>query len=144
MTAQALPKPLFGTPFVDEDGFLTRWGYAWISGADSRLGQRVDKVDAAHAAAMAAVPQTTQVVAGGGLQAGGALGGNVAVTLYKTRCAVAALPTSGNAEGDWAYALNGRKTGEGAGAGTGVPVWWSIVSGTGGWYAVRSGAVVAA
>jgi len=49
------------------------------------------------------------------------------------------LPSSA-AEGDWAYALNGRKTGEAAGAGTGVPCWRS----NGAWIAVDSGAAVTA
>jgi len=38
---------------------------------------------------------------------------------------VATLPATGNYEGRVAYATNGRKVGEGPGAGTGVPVYWS-------------------
>jgi hypothetical protein len=39
---------------------------------------------------------------------------------------VAALPTAkGLVESQTAFATNGRKVGEGAGAGTGVPVYWS-------------------
>lgn len=37
--------------------------------------------------------------------------------------AVASLPTSGITAGCTAYATNGRKSGEGVGSGTGVPVW---------------------
>jgi hypothetical protein len=79
------------------------------------------------------------VVAGAGLQGGGQVGPNVGVSLYAAVTAVAMLPTAANA-GDWAYATDGRKTGEGSGAGTGVPVWWSNT----GWYAVDSGALVTA
>ena len=143
MTARSLPSPNFNNPFVDGRGFLTRWAQGWITGADSRLGQRFDKVDAANATAGAAVPMTTQVVAGGGLQIGGALGGNVAIALYRAKTTVALLATSGNSEGDWAYALDGRKNGEGAGAGTGLPCFWSIVAGVGAWYG-PTGAVVTA
>ena len=143
MTAQSLPSPNLNNPFVDGRGFLTRWAQAWVSGADSRLGQRFDKVDAANAMAAAAVPQTTQVVAGGGLQIGGSLGGNVALALYRVKTTVANLPASGNSEGDWAYALDGRKSGEGAAAGTGMPCFWSTPAGVGAWY-IPAGTVVAA
>jgi hypothetical protein len=107
------------------------------------MGQRADKVDAASVAAAAAVPQTTQVVAGGGLQIGGGLSGNVAVALYRVKTTVAMLPASGNSEGDWAYALDGRKSAEGAGAGTGMPCFWSTAAGVGGWY-TASGVAIAA
>jgi hypothetical protein len=143
MTAQSLPSPNFNSAFVDGRGFLTRWAAAWISGADSRLGRRADKVDAAGVMAAAAVPRTTQVVAGGGLQVGGALNGNVALALYRVKTTVALLPASGNSEGDWAYALDGRKGGEGAGAGTGTPCFWSTPAGVGGWF-TPGGVVVAA
>lgn len=76
--------------------------------------------------------------AAGGLQKGGPLGGNVALTLYRSIDAAANLPASAISEGDWAYALDGRKPGEGAGAGTGVPVFWS----QGGWISACSGAAV--
>jgi len=42
------------------------------------------------------------------------------------RYTVALLPTGANAvEGQVAFATNGRRTGQGGGAGTGVPVYWS-------------------
>jgi len=140
MTATRVPPPPFNTPFLD-GGFVSNAWQFFISALYGALyGQGFDKVEAAHAAAIAAVPRETQVVAGGGLQAGGALQGNVAVTLYRLKCPVAALPTSGNADGDWAYAFDGRKPGEGAGAGTGVPCFWS----NGHWIAATSGATVTA
>jgi hypothetical protein len=51
---------------------------------------------------------------------------------------VAALPTTA-ATGALAYAVNGRKPGEGSGAGTGIVVWYNV---TGAWFAVTSGAQV--
>jgi hypothetical protein len=140
MTATRVPPPPFNTPFLD-GGFVSNAWQFFISALYGALyGEGFDKVEAAHAAAVAAVPRATQVVAGGGLQAGGSLVGNVAVTFYRLTCAVAALPTSGNSEGDWAYALDGRKPGEGTGAGTGVPCFWS----NGHWIAATSGAAVTA
>ena len=140
MTATRVPPPPFNTPFLD-GGFVSNAWQFFISALYGALyGEGFDKVDAAHAAAVAAVPRGTQVVAGGGLQAGGSLVGNVAVTLYRLNCAVAALPTSGNSEGDWAYAFDGRKPGEAAGAGTGAPCFWS----NGHWIAATSGATITA
>jgi hypothetical protein len=74
------------------------------------------------------------------LQIGGALGGNVALAFYVTLTAVAALPATATV-GDWAYAVDGRKAGEGAGSGTGTPVFWDK---SGHWIALDSGAAVAA
>lgn len=51
---------------------------------------------------------------------------------------VAALPASAQT-GALAYASNGRKTGEGGGAGTGTPVWFNV---SGQWFAVWSSAQV--
>jgi len=141
VAAQSIPAPNFGQPIVNPDGTASRWFQTWITGAYQRLGGSVDKVDAAAATAGAAVPQATEVVAGSGLQAGGALNGNVGLALYAFRASVAELPTStAFSDGDFAYAIDGRKVGEASGAGTGVPVWWS----NGAWCAVDSGAVVAA
>ena len=140
MAAQIVPPPDYSRPFVDGKGFLTQWASWWISNLYDRTGGTTDKVEAAHSLASNAAPQATQVVAAGGLQVGGDLSGNVGLALYRVKCAVADLPATGNTEGDWAYALNGRKTGEGSGAGTGVPVWWS----NGAWVAADSGATVAA
>ena len=117
---------------------------AWIGAMDARAGSRFDKIEAAHSIATAAAPQTTQVVAGGGLQVGGALTGNVGLALYRAVATVASLPTTGLTDGDWAYAQDGLKPGESTGAGSGVPCFWSTVAGTGGWYAVTSGALVTA
>lgn len=52
---------------------------------------------------------------------------------------VAGLPTTA-ANGQWAYASNGRKPGEGGGGGTGVPVFFNAPTGT--WFSYCSGAVV--
>ncbi len=134
----ALPPPPFSQPVLD-GSFLSRAWQTWAQAVQTALGGRTDKVAAAYDTAMAAAAATAEVVAGAGLQGGGQVGPNVGISLYAAVTAVATLPTAANA-GDWAYATNGRKIGESAGAGTGVPVWWS----NGAWYAVDSGAVVAA
>lgn len=54
---------------------------------------------------------------------------------------VASLPATG-ANGQWAFASNGRKPGEGAGSGTGVPVFFNGATGT--WFSYCSGTAVAA
>jgi hypothetical protein len=139
MVAIPVPVPDFKIAIVEPGtGVLTRYGYALVSALFNRVGGQSDKVDAAHALALAAVPQGTEVVAGGGLKQGGMLGGNVAVVFYVARAAAASLPTTAMDEGDWAYALDGRKPGEGAGSGTGVPCFWSA----GAWISACDGAVV--
>jgi len=138
MSAVNLPPPPASTPFLD-GAYVSRAWAVWFSAVFNRLGGAADKVDAAHALAHAAAPAISEVVAIGGLQLGGAIGGNVSLALYTAMTGVSALPASAH-EGDWAYALNGRKPGEGAGAGTGVPVWWS----GGAWVAADSGAAVTA
>jgi hypothetical protein len=139
MTAHALPPPDFSRPMVTSAGMVTRSLRAWMTGVYNRLGQEADKVDAAHAAALAAAPKATQVIASGGLQVGGTLTGNVGIALYAAVTSVALLP-AGAGLGDFAYAVDGRKAGEGAGAGTGLPVFWD----GGAWVAIDSGAVAAA
>lgn len=54
---------------------------------------------------------------------------------------VAALPVTG-AAGQYAWASNGRKAGEGAGVGTGVPVFWNTT--THSWFSYLSGVAVTA
>jgi hypothetical protein len=139
MAATPISAPPFGVPLTDSQGYVSRAWQPVLQALFQRTGGNFDKVEAAYAASQAAAPGTAEVVAGAGLQGGGQVGPNVGLSLYLARTDVASLPTSA-AEGDWAYALNGRKTGEAAGSGTGVPVWWS----NGHWVAVDSGAAVAA
>lgn len=141
MVATRVPPPPFNTPVLDGRTFASAWKY-WIQAInDAIYGEGFDKVDAGYQTAAAAAPASAQVVAVGGLQgSGSAIGENVGIALYRAITGLSGLPATGNHEGDWAYCLDGRKTGEGAGAGTGVPVWWS----NGGWYAADSGAAVAA
>ncbi len=141
MTASKIPAPPFNRPMLDGTAVSAAWQF-WFSAVYQALyGEGFDKTDAAYQAAMAAAPASAEIAAVGGLhQIGSTIGGNIGVALYKAMTPVAGLPSSGNAEGDWAYAFNGRKIGEAAGAGSGVPAWWS----NGGWYAVDSGALVAA
>ncbi len=68
------------------------------------------------------------------------LKGGVSVDPAPAVYTVAALPTTGIAAGQWAWASNGRKAGEGSGAGTGVPVFWNPT--TSSWYSYLSGAAV--
>jgi hypothetical protein len=128
-----LPNLSAGDPVVDAAGRPTRYFQALIN-------TLVAALNIAGPLAAGAVPSSRGVVAAGGLQGGGTLGDEVGLSLYSTVTTVAALPTTGNSVGDFAYAADGRKPGESAGAGTGVPVWWDGAH----WYAVCSGAVVAA
>ena len=84
-------------------GQLTPYGYRVLKGIVDRIGGAAnDAVAAASNLAAAAVPQTRQIVAAGGLQLGGDLTDNVGVTLYIAIGATASLPTVGIAVGDWA------------------------------------------
>ena len=140
MSAQTMPLIRADEVLLNADGTPTNRFFLFLTGARNRLGGDDDKVDAAHALATAAVPQTTQVIGGGGLALGGTLTGNVGLAFYKVVTTVAQLPTASNTEGDWAYAADGRKPGEGAGVGTGAPATWS----NGNWVSVFDGATVAA
>lgn len=77
----------------------------------------------AAASAEEAVLNDRRVNAGAGLAGGGNLGADVAVRFYVDMNVVANLPATAT-PGAWCFATNGRKSGEGAGAGTGVPVCW--------------------
>jgi hypothetical protein len=136
MAASPLPTPPFSQQVLD-GGFFSRAWQTWLQSVQTRLGGTFDKVEAAYKVANAAAPASAEVVAGAGLQGGGQVGPNVGLGLYLAITSVANLPTSA-AEGDWAYAIDGRKAGEAAGSGTGVPVWRS----NSGWYAIDSGAAV--
>jgi hypothetical protein len=135
--ASSLPTPPFSVPVLD-GAFLSRTWQTWVQSVQTRLGGTNDNVAQALTTAQGAASASAEVVAGAGLQGGGAVGPNVGVALYAAVTSVALLPASAG-EGDWAYALNGRKTGEAAGAGTGVPVFWSA----GAWNAVSSAPVAA-
>lgn len=56
--------------------------------------------------------------------------------------ALADLPTSGVRNGAMGFATNGRKDGEGAGSGTGIPVWYDETSET--WRTYATGAAATA
>lgn len=139
MAATPVPALDFAAQLVEPaTGRMTPYGDAFLRSLLRRTGDADDKVEAAHALASAAVPQTRQVLGAGGLQNGGGLDVNLGLTLYRSIDALANLPTVAISEGDWAYALDGRKPGEGAGAGTGVPCFWSKAS----WISACSGAAV--
>lgn len=105
------------------------------------INRLIDAHNIASGLAAGAVPNTRQVIAAGGLQAPApSLSADVGIVFYKAMTDVADLPTAGNAIGDWAFAFNGRKPGEAAGSGTGVPCFWSNNV----WIAATSGAAVAA
>lgn len=67
------------------------------------------------------------------------LQGGVAISPTPTNYAVASLPATA-ANGQYAFATDGRKPGEGGGAGTGVPVFFNSATAT--WFSYCSGAVV--
>jgi hypothetical protein len=69
----------------------------------------------------------------------GVLKNGVAILPDSPAYTVATLPATGLA-GQFAWASNGRKPGEGAGVGTGVPVFWN--SATSQWFSYLSGVVV--
>jgi hypothetical protein len=140
MRPQSVPFQDFSQPIVDpRTGLATSFFDTLMRALINRTGGASDKVDAAHALASAAVPRGTEVVAGGGLQDGGRLGGNVGVALYRAMAPVENLPAAAQ-EGDWAYALDGLKPGESSGSGTGAPVFWA----NGGGGSACSGATVEA
>ena len=138
MSPVMLSPPPLSRPLLDGACVTAPWRAFFQELHALVYGQGFDKVDAAHAAALAATPGSAQVVALGGLQGGGPLADNATVTLYRAIDLVANLPASGVNDGDWAFAQNGRKPGEAGGAGTGVPCFWS----GGSWVAVTSGATV--
>ena len=122
-------------PIVDtKTGVASPYFDTLIRSLIARTGGADDLIYAANLLAGQAVPQGTEVIAGGGLQVGGALGGNVGLALYVIIGPVAGLPAA--AEGDLAYATNGLKPGESSGAGTGVVVFYSHSN----WISVCSGA----
>ena len=123
----------FAQPIVDANGYPTKPMRDLIIALTTQL-------NAATVRATAAVPSSRNVVGAGGLKGGGALGDDVGLTLYRIVTGVANLPTTGNSQGDLCYATDGRKPGEGAAAGTGVVVFWSVTS----WIAVTSGVAVTA
>ncbi|MBV8683782.1 MAG: hypothetical protein JO111_12985 [Caulobacteraceae bacterium] len=137
MPSITVSAPPFSVPLTDAQGYVSRAWQPVIQTLYARTGGAFDKVHAGYALARAAAPASAEVVAGAGLQGGGQIGPNAPVALYAAMTSVANLPSSA-AVGDWAYAIDGRKLGEAAGAGTGVPCWWS----NGAWFAVDSGAAV--
>lgn len=127
-------RPNWAWAITESDGHAARWFRALVQSI-------IDTINATHATAGSAVQQGSQVVTAGGLQGGGAFGGNVGLALYRAIDSVAVVTAlTGMAPGDWAFALDGRKNGEAAGAGTGTPCYWDGVA----WRAVDTGATVAA
>lgn len=110
---------------VNSDGSAKRSMSSWMRAVHGRLGGSTDKVNQALTTADAAAPGDAELVAGAGLQNGGAIGSNASVALYKAVTSVAGLSALNNQGGDWAYAVDGRNSGEGVGAGTGCPVVWN-------------------
>lgn len=125
------------TPLADNGGFATHGWRRFFEVAAQRLGSGVDNVALALGLAKAAVPQSTEIVAVAPLAGGGYLNGNVLIQFGIGFFAVADLPDPGLAL--WAYATDGRKTGEGAGTGTGVWTW----SDGNAWYSIMGGTVAA-
>ncbi|MGH7017860.1 MAG: hypothetical protein ACRED8_12370, partial [Caulobacteraceae bacterium] len=79
----SVPLLRYDEPIVDPGtGKLTRRAFAALSGLRVRTGGDSDKVDQAFQIASAAVPQSTEVVASGGLKGGGPLNANAGIALY--------------------------------------------------------------
>lgn len=129
----AFPKLSALNAIVDPKGKATQYFMGWIN-------DLIDVVMVSKVKSDAAVDVTRNVIASGGLHGGGNLTDEIGVWLYRAKSAVAGLPSLGMSEGDWAYALDGRKPGEGAGAGTGLPVYRS----GGAWMSIHSGSAVTA
>lgn len=140
MTAIKVPTPQFGSPIEDGSGAVTKGWRAWFQTMFNRTGGSEDKVDAAFVIASAAAAQTIQVGAGAGLNGGGDLTQNRSIRLFIAVTPVAGLPAAPVQPMAQAFATNGRKPGEGGGAGTGCPVIWTNNN----WYSLFSGAVVTA
>lgn len=70
-----------------------------------------------------------------------AMQGGIAVDPTPAVFTVAALPATA-ATGQWAWASNGRKAGEGAGLGTGLPVYFNPSTAT--WFTYSGNVVVTA
>jgi len=64
-------------------------------------------------------------------------------TLHLLICTYAELPLSGVLSGAQAWVTDGRKAGEGAGLGTGVPVYAGTINGTTTWRRFSDDAAVA-
>ncbi len=128
-----LDPPSVAAPLTGGGGRSTAYFQAWLATLATALNRAI-------AQSSASVPKTTNIIAAGGLQRGGALTGDVGIALYRAVAKVSQLPSTGNAPGDWAYAIDGRKPGEASGLGTGVPVFWSVAA----WFAVTSGVQVTA
>ena len=128
----SFPSFNYSQPIIDGDGFASKPLRDWMLAVASAVNNGVT--------AAGSVPSTRNVVTVGGLHGGGALSADIGLRLYTAITQVATLPTSGNANGDMAYALDGRKPGELAAAGTGVVVFWSRTA----WIAVTSGVAVTA
>lgn len=126
MASVKLSLPPASDPLVDARGDATTSWRRFFEQAFKRLGGATDNVFTAFTAALTALPNTTEVVAANGLQFGGALADNIPIGLYVYSGPVSGLPAAGEGQqnGDWAYATNGRNSGEGAGSGTGAPVVW--------------------
>lgn len=120
----AVPPPPNGQPLTDKNGRVTNGWANFFLAAFQRIGGGSDKVQAAYDLANAASPATHLVNAGAGLDGGGTLTGDVTLRLYVAVTTVATLPASA-ALGAWAFATDGRNSGEGAAAGTGCPVCWN-------------------
>lgn len=124
MAEVRLSLPPANIPLVDADGRAPLTWRRFLEGVFRRLGGSTDSVFAALVTSLSGL-SAIEVVASGGLQFGGtASGGPIPVSLYVAIDQVANLPTGVN-PGDWAFATDGRNSGEGAAAGTGCPVVWS-------------------
>lgn len=127
MAEVRLSLPPATQALVDDKGVPPLAWRRFLEGVFTRLGGATDNVFAALAASLSGV--TGEIVASGGLQFGGLISADtpVPISLYRTVGPVASLPTTGKT-GDWSFANDARNAGEGAGLGTGSPVYWTSAS----------------
>jgi hypothetical protein len=116
------------TPISGPGGFAPHGWRRFFEVIAQRLGGSTDNVALALELGEDAVPKTTQIIVSSGLVGGGDLTDNVAVGLYRFINGVAALPTTDILNGQWAYAVDARNSGETAGNGSGSPVVWNAAN----------------
>lgn len=133
-----LVLPPARTPLTEGDGYATKGWRRFLDVVAKRIGTGgIDFVAQALGLAQNAVPQSTEIVTAFGIRGGGALSENLIIQLGLGDFRVAELPTA--SVHAWAFAIDGRKTGEGAGSGTGVWAW----SDGNAWYSIMGGVVAA-
>lgn len=123
MTKVVCSDPPVAQPVLEQDGRIASGWRQFFTQLWRRTGGQSDFIDRILNDGLF-VGTARRVNAGAGLQGGGDLSADVAIRLYVAIGPKAGLPTTGISSGAWAFCTNARNSGEGAGAGTGCPVYW--------------------